>query len=101
MARLQTVIEIQKPVYNEAGELLDIDNEPMDVSKLDQKQQFLGELYYLLHWGLETNFVYDQNNTPIPYSSTVGICQHIKTGQIEKFIPGVIKVLGHEDNKKG
>jgi len=100
MARLHTVVEIQKPVYNEDGELLDIENKPMDAKKINQKQQFIAEMYYLLHWGLETNFVYDQSHNPIPYSSTVGICQHIKTGVIETFIPGVIKVIGNELNTK-
>jgi len=99
MARLHTVIEVQKPVYNEDGELLDVENKPMDSKRKDQKQQLTGEMYYLLHWGLETNFVYDKSQNPIPYSSTIGICQHIKTGVIETFIPGVIKVIGHEVNK--
>jgi hypothetical protein len=95
MARLNTVIEVEKPVYNEDGDLLGIDNKPWDINK-DVKQQFVKEKYYLLHWGLETNFVYDQDSRPIPYSSTVGICQHIKTGGIQTFIPSVIKVVGYE-----
>lgn len=97
MARVNTVVEILKPVYNEDGKLIDKKNEIFE-NGTDQEVQMKPEQYYLLHWGLETNFTHDQNGYPIPYSSTVGVCQHIKTGVIETFIPGVIKVLGKEVN---
>ena len=97
MSRIQTVVEIPKPVYNEKGEQLDVDDKPMNpVAKKQQTPQYRKELYFLLHWGLETNFTYDQAQNPIPYTSTVGIVQHIETGVIETFIPGVMTVIGHQ-----
>jgi len=96
----RTVVEVLKPVYNERGEYLDVNNEPMsmDIKKgsKQQEQQFSIEQYYLLHWGLETSIEYDADKNPIPYTSTVGICQHLKTGHIETFLPGILKVIGTE-----
>lgn len=97
----KTVIEVLKPVMNENGDYLDINNEPMKMdlkgtSKVPQEQQFSQERYYLLHWGLETNIIYDAEKNPIPYTNTVGICQHMTTGYVETFLPGMIKVIGFE-----
>lgn len=102
---MKTVVEILMPVINEAGEYLDVEGKPMERNKIIHgksvipEQQFSKELYYLLHWGLETNFTYDDKGNSIPYSSTVGICQHIKTGHIQTFHPAVIRVIGMEQKK--
>ena len=51
-------------------------------------------LYYLLHWGLQTQIVYDANGNPVPVTNTVGICQERETGEIFLFPPQQIKVVG-------
>jgi hypothetical protein len=52
--------------------------------------------YYLLHWGLKFNIVPLENGGGVPVHYTVAICQHIKTGVIETFIPEQLKVLGDQ-----
>jgi hypothetical protein len=94
MSRTLTVVEVQKQVFNEEGKPLDVNNHVFNPAGAEA--QLTPELYYLLHWGLETNFTYDKDRNPIPYTSTVGICQHIKTGMIETFYPGALKVIGKE-----
>ena len=50
--------------------------------------------YYLLHWGLRYDMVPDMYGNMLPVHYTVGICQQIKTGAIEMFLPTQIRVLG-------
>lgn len=50
--------------------------------------------YYLLHWGLKYNIVPLEDGGGMPVYYTVGICQHIKTGVIETFMPEQLTVLG-------
>jgi hypothetical protein len=72
MAHLKTVVE---GTWEDEGEM-----------KTDR--------YYLLHWGMKYDLIPDANGNLMPVQYTVGICQHIKTGNIELFLPDLIKVLG-------
>jgi hypothetical protein len=77
MANIKTVVEV-------------------NMSQEDDKEQF--EQFYLLHWGLTyTIMQLNEGATPVQY--TVGICQHINTGQINIFYPGQIRVVGKEVKK--
>lgn len=96
MPFIKTVVEVTKMVYDEQGNLLDVENKPMNPRKQDQRQQIVTERYYLLHWGLQVGVAYDKESNPIPYSQTVAICQHIKTGKVETFIPNDITIVGTE-----
>lgn len=65
----------------------------VNISESEEKEQI--EQYYLLHWGM-TYTIAHLKDGPVPVHYTVGICQHIKTGQIHLFYPGQIKVVGKE-----
>ena len=88
-------------VYNESGEMLDKTGKPIKegANTAIQEPDMKSEMYYLLHWGLETSITYDNEHNPIPYTSTVAICQHIQTGHIQTFQPSSIKVIGVEHKK--
>ena len=99
MAHHRIVVEVIRFVYNEAGEQLDKQGKPIkEGGTAIQEPETVNEMFYLLHWGLETSMVYDASQYPIPYSQTVGICQHIKTGHIQTFLPSLIRVVGFEQN---
>lgn len=53
--------------------------------------QGTGELFYLLHWGLQMNYIMET-----PTAETVAICQEVRTGRIRTFLPESIKVIGIE-----
>ena len=93
-----TVVSAVEPVLNEKGEALDKDGEVVDSSKRAKKDQVEAHeevYYYLLHWGLTYQILYDRN-IPYPITYTVGICQHIKTGVIKLFTPDKLTVIGKE-----
>ena len=50
--------------------------------------------YFLLHWGLRYELIPDAFGNLQPVHYTVGICQNIKSGAIEMFLPDQLKVLG-------
>lgn len=54
--------------------------------------------YNLLHFGLAFRLI-DTENGVVPVNYTVCICENIKTGNLEKFDPEQIKILGHELKK--
>lgn len=96
MAHIRTVVEVIKDVFNEDGLPIDVEGIPLGDKKKDQVPQTTTELYYLLHWGLQVTMIYDKEQNPIPLTTTVGICQHIKAGFIETFLPNRLKVIGVE-----
>jgi len=60
----------------------------------DEEGKEIKDRYFLLHWGLKNDLITDSNNNIIPAHYTVAICQHIKNGQIETFLPEQLKVEG-------
>ena len=80
MARNHTVVSANHPVVDEEGNFTG-----------EEEQQ----MYYLLHWGLTYTILTDHNQNH-PVSFTVGICQHIKTGEIFSFNPTDLTVIGTE-----
>lgn len=52
------------------------------------------EKYYLLHFGLKYQLIETENGNIAPVSYTVCICQSVKTGQLEYFDAGQIRVIG-------
>lgn len=72
MSRIKTIVEV---IYEEDGE--------------ERKDN-----YYLLHWGLKYDLLPDSYGNLVPVHYTVGICQNIKSGYIEMFLPNQIRVLG-------
>jgi len=52
--------------------------------------------YYLLHWGLSAGKFTDENGSAFVSQWTVAICQNMKTGIINTFIPEAITILGYE-----
>lgn len=92
-----------EPVLDEDGNLLDTKGELIDPSKRSKKKQVPATeevFYYLLHWGLTYEILIDYpkpgevNKYPVTY--TIGICQHLKTGEIKTFIPAELTVVGRE-----
>jgi len=55
--------------------------------------------YFLLHWGLKFDMVPDSYENLVPVHYTVGICQNIKSGAIEMFLPDQLKVVGQDGEK--
>lgn len=93
-----TIVTVSEPVIDDEGNLLDKDGEVINPSKKSKKIQepaFEDVLYYLLHWGLTYEILID-NHQRYPVSYTIGICQHIKTGEIRSFLPTELTVLGKE-----
>lgn len=62
----------------------------------DEDGQEKKDLYYLLYWGLKYDLIPGENGYMIPVHYTISICQHLKTGQIETFMPEQLKVEGSE-----
>ena len=60
----------------------------------DQTGAEIKEIYILLHWGLKYNIIPLEDGGGVPVHYTVGVCQHMKTGVIETFLPEQLKVLG-------
>ena len=50
--------------------------------------------YYLLHFGLKYDLAQDGHGNLVPVHYTVAICQNIKSGAIEMFLPDQLRVLG-------
>jgi hypothetical protein len=82
MSHFKTVVETMTPAFDKGGALLYKDGVSMEEST--------GEMYYLLHWGLQ--LTQTENYQPVTY--TVGICQNIKTGRIFTFLPDQLRVVG-------
>lgn len=59
------------------------------------------DIYYLLHWGLKYDMLPDSYGQLVPVHYTVAICQHIKTGTIETFLPDQLRVLGLNVKENG
>jgi hypothetical protein len=54
------------------------------------------DLYYLLHFGMKYDLIPGESGYMIPVQYSVAICQHLKTGQIETFMPEQLRVEGNE-----
>jgi hypothetical protein len=50
--------------------------------------------YWILHFGLDYKLIEVEEGKITAVNYTVIICQHCKTGQIEKFLPEQVKILG-------
>jgi len=86
--RSKTVVKVDLPVVDENGN-------PELNDKNDQVTEEV--MFYLLHWGLHMEVLEDKKTGQyFPTNYTVGICQHIKTGQIKIFMPELITVVGYE-----
>jgi dethiobiotin synthetase len=96
---IKTVVEVMKPVYNEKEQQLDVDGEVWDESS-EKEPQMEPQTFYLLHFGLQPNFVYDKDGKVIPYSETMGICQHMESGHIQLIHPTQLRVLGVAEIQK-
>ena len=57
---------------------------------------FMKDRYLLHHWGIEYRFVAGAEGQPVPVYFTVGICEHVGTGQIETFLPKDLRVIGKQ-----
>ena len=95
MARYQTVVKVVEPVLDAEGNQVDQDGDPIDGTNHKKEQIAVWEevMYYLLHWGL-TYTMDEHGKNPVSY--TVGICQHIKSGEIKSFVPPDLTVVGKE-----
>ena len=84
MARIVRVCAVMMPV-----EVPD----PKDDEKVITEEM---EVYfYFLHWGLTAGSLADGKGGTFNASWTIAICQHIETGQINTYIPEVIKFVGY------
>jgi hypothetical protein len=52
------------------------------------------DLFYLLHWGLRYDMIVNEVGNMMPVHYTVAICQNIKTGAIELYMPDQLRVIG-------
>jgi len=50
--------------------------------------------YKLLHWGLRYDMVPDSYGNLVPVHYTVAICENLKTGAVELFMPDQLRILG-------
>ena len=66
----------------------------VEVTFEDEEGREKKDQYYLLHWGLRYDLMPDGNGNLVPVHYTVAICQHIKSGLIEMFLPDQLRVLG-------
>lgn len=57
------------------------------------------DLFYLLHWGLRYDMIVNEVGNMIPVHYTAAICQNIKTGTIEMYLPDQLKVIGTDLKK--
>jgi len=55
--------------------------------------------YWILHYGLDYRIINVDDDKIAAVNFTVVICQNCKTGQLEKFLPEQIKILGSEIKK--
>ena len=55
--------------------------------------------YWLLHFGLDYRTMEVEEGRLVAVNFTVAICQNCKTGQLEKFLPEQVKILGTELKK--
>jgi hypothetical protein len=84
MSRHRTVVELMTLAFDKDGHPIYDDGVQM--------MNGSGELFFLLHWGLQLTT--DKDNKPVSY--TVGICQELKTGIICTLLPEQLKVIGTE-----
>jgi len=49
------------------------------------------DYFFLLHWGLEYTIINE-----VAVNFTVGICENVKTGQIQTFLPEQIRIIGQK-----
>lgn len=99
MARMQTVVSVLEPEIDTEGNQVDQDGEAMGSSKNPKKKQiavFNEVMYYLLHWGLTYEILIGKDGQQYPVTYTIGICQHLKNGEIKTFIPAELTVVGKE-----
>ena len=102
MATYKTVVKVNEPVLDDKGNPLDTGGnilEPYRKRTADQIPAFEEQMYYLLHWGLTYEILTDYadgGDKYHPVSYTVGICQHMKTGNIKLFYPTELTVVGKE-----
>lgn len=87
MSHTKTVVEVMESVLGEDNTLL------YEEGKLVEKST--GEMYYLLHWGLQVGYA-EEFNKQSPFTYTVGICQDMETGRIFTFLPYQLRVVGIE-----
>jgi hypothetical protein len=58
------------------------------------------DLCYLLHWGLKYDLIANEVGNMMPVHYTVAICQNIKTGAIELYMPDQLRVIGTNIKEK-
>ena len=88
---IKTLVEVKIELVNKEGKPIDKDNKLIEAG---EQSIFVPKKFILLHWGLETELVYDSEKNPIPFTYTVGICQDVETGHIDTFGPKAIKIIG-------
>ena len=66
----------------------------VEVSTEDDDGREVRDNYFLLHWGLKYDMLPDSYGNLVPVHYTIAICQHCKSGVIETFLPGQLRVLG-------
>jgi hypothetical protein len=52
------------------------------------------DMYALHHWGLKYDLMANEVGNMMPVHYTVAICENIKTGTIELFMPDQLRVIG-------
>ena len=66
----------------------------VEVTFEDEDGKEARDRYFLLHWGLKYDMIADSYQNLVPVHYTVAICQHIKSGVIETFLPEQLRVEG-------
>ena len=67
-----------------------------EVQNPDDPENKNEEYWYLLHWGMTAGKFVGDHGEQFASQWTIAICQNIKTGVIQTFIPDVITILGYE-----
>lgn len=101
MGRIKTVVVVEEPVKDEHGRFLNEEGDVIPDGDTDTVKMTKDVEYYLLHWGKETNILYDNMQNPVPYENTMAICQNVKTGWIKTFFPAQLKVISKEIKTNG
>ena len=66
----------------------------VEVTTEDEDGREIKDRYILLYWGLKYDMIADSYQNLVPVHYTIAICQHIKTGVIETFLPEQLKIIG-------
>jgi hypothetical protein len=67
-----------------------------DGTEGDDEPKYDRGRYWLLHFGIRYDIIYNAEGGAMPVNYTVAVCQHYESGVVECFLPEQLRIIGEE-----